>query len=132
MNTIKVTRLYPTPAGLFGVISLNNDPVCWSLEPPWRMNKINESCVIPGVYLYKHYLSPKFKRMCISLSDVYNRSYVSIHQGNLLEDTNGCILVGMSIGHLKGHRAVKESNKALDLLITNTTQVGQIVIESRE
>jgi len=128
MDTIKVTRIHSTPAGLFGSISINHEPICWSLEPNWRMNKSNDSCILPGTYFYKHYLSPKFKRMCIGLHDVFGRQYIAMHQGNILKDTRGCILPGMYIGNLEGHTAVSQSTRAMDLILYRTTELGTIVI----
>jgi hypothetical protein len=126
MNVITIRRLFPTPTGITGVISVDGEPICWSLEPPWRMNARNDSCIIPGAYLYKHYVSPKFERTCLQLHEVYGRDYVAVHPGNVRDDTKACILPGMYLGSLAGKHAVMRSNMALDLIVGCTSAVGTI------
>ncbi len=131
MKTITIVRINQTPAGIFGNLSIDGNPICWTLEPQWRMNLKNVSCILPGVYFYKQYHSPRFQRICIQLHNIFGRDYISMHPGNLLQDTNGCILPGLSIGITSGHTSVKSSNLAMDKIITMTGDVGRIKIIER-
>lgn len=131
MNTITITRLFPTTLATIGTISIDENPICWSLEPAWKINKKAESCIIPGIYFYKHYDSPKFGRRCIQLLDVYNREYVAMHSGNTHKDTKACIIPGMFIGELNNLTAVLQSNKAMDLIVSQTNSIGKIQIVER-
>ncbi|MCP3924907.1 MAG: hypothetical protein GY714_20200 [Desulfobacterales bacterium] len=131
MNTITITRLFSTPHQTIGTLSIDENPICWSLEPPWKMNKKAESCILPGVYFYKHYDSPRFARKCIQLLDVHKREYVSMHPGNTHKDTKACILPGMSIGTLNNATSVMQSSKAIDLIISKTNSIGKIKIIER-
>lgn len=65
-----------------------------TLEPPWRQNRKNMSCVPEGTYELNHYNSLKFQN-CFELQNVPDRRSILIHIGNRVEDTEGCILVGM-------------------------------------
>lgn len=128
MNIITITRLFSNVRNTIGIISVDGEPICWSLEPPWKMNKKNESCIIPGIYFYKHYESPMFKRQCIQLLNVYNRDYISIHPGNTHEDTKACILPGLSIGVLGNIQAVRSSSLAMNKIINQSNNIGKVYI----
>ena len=45
------------------------------------------------------------------IEDIPGRSGVLFHAGNIVEHTEGCILLGESVGKLKGERAVLNSGK---------------------
>ena len=121
MTNLEITRLETSYQGTFGVLSLNNGIICFTLELPWKMNQQSISCIPPGSYSFTKYESKTFKRTCISVENVYNRTAVKIHQGNTISDTNGCILPGLSLGRINERRAVLSSNKALDLILVNST-----------
>ena len=65
----------------------------YTLELPYRDNRRNISSIPIGIYNGQDYQSPT-KGHCILLKDVPRRSYIEIHAGNSLADTEGCILVG--------------------------------------
>ena len=87
----------------------------WTLEPPWRDNRVNESCIPAGRYLCVLRQSPRFG-LRYWLQDTDPRSYVLAHAGNLPRHTRGCILPGMRRGWLGGQRAVLNSRRALRIL----------------
>jgi hypothetical protein len=47
------------------------------------------------------------------LRDVPDRSYILIHSGNVASQVQGCILLGMQRGWMKGKRAVFSSVTAV-------------------
>jgi hypothetical protein len=78
------------------VIIIDNRPVYTTLEPPWKDNKRDISCIPPGIYRAVKMFSNKFKKMVFVLQDVPGRDLIEFHVGNKVENTDGCILLGMS------------------------------------
>jgi len=66
---------------------------CKTLEPPWRGNKKNISCIPEREYDVIPHDSPKYGR-CLLIKDVPNRSYILFHWLNFYTETEGCIGVG--------------------------------------
>ena len=86
--------------------------VSWSLEPPWLNNRRNVSCIPDGTYRCLRHQSDKYGSVW-ALQGVPRRSGILIHAGNVVDDTQGCILLGARIGWLHGSRAVLDSQKAI-------------------
>lgn len=85
------------------------------LERPWRNNQRNQSCIPTGVYeavFLAQTDSGKFRNV-YELQAVPDRSDILIHSGNVVDDTRGCLLIGLSRGHQDGKPAVLESRAAL-------------------
>ena len=78
------------------------------MEPPWRDNRRNRSCIPPGVYEVLPHVSPRFKR-CLLVTNVPERSHILFHAGNVGGDvengyhthTHGCLLPGLRRGRIK-------------------------------
>jgi len=102
--------------GIVGVMLLDGRLFCFTLEPPWRNNERNVSCIPEGRYSALLVQSPRHGR-CAQLLDVPGRSQILIHAGNRASDTEGCILVGRWPGYIAGQRVVVFSRAALDLLL---------------
>jgi hypothetical protein len=82
-----------------------------TIEPPWRGNRTDVSCVPAGEYRLLPYVSPKHGatwRLHNPLLGIYGttfvpeggRSEVEIHSGNLASQSEGCILVGLSANEM--------------------------------
>ena len=79
-----------------------------TIEPPWRDNRRNRSCIPAGVYEVVPHLSPRHRR-CLLVTDVPGRSHILFHGGNLGGDvdrgwhthTAGCILPGLRRGRIR-------------------------------
>ena len=94
------------------------------MEPPWRDNRRNRSCIPAGAYEVIPHRSPRFGR-CLLVAAVSGRSHILFHAGNVGGDiakglrthTQGCLLPGLRRGRLdagKGlQRAVLSSRTAL-------------------
>lgn len=93
---IDIIRDMPTPRATLGRLHVNGAHCCFTLEPPWRGNARDVSCIPAGTYKGKVLPSPKFKRDLPELLDVPGRSQILIHAGNTTRDTLGCILVGLA------------------------------------
>jgi hypothetical protein len=89
--------------------------IFYTMEPPWKDNKRNESCIPPGEYEFS--FMPKSSsgryRNCYHIKGVPGRSEILIHTGNTSANTKGCILPGKRKGWLSGARAVLNSKSAL-------------------
>lgn len=78
------------------------------IEPPWRDNRANRSCIPAGVYRVAPHVSPRYGR-CLLVAEVQGRSHILIHAGNVGGDvelgmhthTKGCLLPGLRRGRLK-------------------------------
>lgn len=85
------------------------------LEPPWRHNIRNLSCIPSGTYQVHHLpksASGRYKDV-YHLQDVTGRSGILIHAGNVADHTKGCLIIGKRKGRLAGKRAVLNSRTAL-------------------
>ena len=74
---------------------------CYTMENPWKGNKVGESCIPEGVYRMALRESPIVERTSggeykegWEILDVPGRSLIMVHPGNWEDDTQGCILPG--------------------------------------
>ena len=78
-----------------------------TMEPPWRDNRRNVSCIPSGRYEVVPHVSPRHRR-CLLVTQVPGRSHILFHKGNLGGDeglgwtthTAGCILPGLRRGEI--------------------------------
>lgn len=83
-----------------GVLSVNGQFECYTLEDVVRPSKIHGETAIPaGEYEVALTMSPRFKRILPLLLNVPSFDGIRIHPGNTDKDTEGCILVGDSKSH---------------------------------
>ena len=85
------------------------------LEPPWKDNQRNISCIPAGTYkcvFMKRSSSGKYKNI-YWVQDVPNRTAILIHAGNTHDHTRGCLIPGKRTGKLAGKNAVLNSRSAL-------------------
>ena len=85
--------------GTLGVLFIDGERFCNTLEPCLGITKKygkygRGACISPGTYSIDLHYSPKFKRYMLTLCAVPLRSGILIHSGNIVEHTEGCILVG--------------------------------------
>lgn len=110
MKKVKLTRITEFKEATFGVLTVDGQPVCVTLEDAWRDNKTSISCIPKGKYKLTWHTSPKFGKVYL-VNDVPGRSHILIHQGNSHVDTHGCILVGL----MYGETSIVSSRAALAL-----------------
>lgn len=102
----------------YGILVVNGIVFC-TLEPPWKKNRRNVSCVPAGVYkvsFLARSASGKYRNVW-HIEFVPKRSGILIHNGNLTSHTRGCVLVGLKFGRLGGKPAVLSSRTALRRLL---------------
>ena len=113
MNSVTLRRIDSTDHGTFGILLHKGEFAGFSLEPPWRGNMPNRSCIPVGWYDCMWHKSPRYG-WTYMVTGVKGRSHILIHSGNLGGDaeygfkthTKGCILLGKRQGYLGGQRAV--------------------------
>ena len=85
--------------GTFGQLFLQNgdflSPLCFTLEPSRESRDIfGKDCIEDGEYQISVTYSQRFKKN-LPLVHHPNRSGIRFHAGNTVQDTSGCILVGL-------------------------------------
>ncbi|MCK4883583.1 MAG: hypothetical protein KAS30_01805 [Candidatus Diapherotrites archaeon] len=108
MKNIEIARLEKTEDGIRGVLLIEGIIFCYTLEHPTKFLK-------SGTYPAKFEHSNKFNRKLYELKATGDRTEIKIHIGNTMADTEGCPLLGLSLGKYKGKWAVLESGSAVDL-----------------
>lgn len=116
MKELRLSRIAETDGATLGVLSVDGRPLFVTLEDPWKDNARQVSCIPDGEYTIRRHTSPKFG-LCYSVDNVPNRSHILLHAGNTSDDTQGCILVGLQFGELKGRPAILRSKDAMVLLL---------------
>ncbi|RLG68956.1 hypothetical protein DRN93_01435 [archaeon] len=123
---VEITRKEATKEGTLGVVVVNKELFCVSLEPYY------DKQIPPGMYYADLYFSPRFKRNVYLLSDVVGRAYIEIHPGNLVEHTEGCILLGQYPGKLRGNRAVLNSGATFTRFMEKLEPAERIIVIIKE
>lgn len=108
MKIVELIRLEESEQGTFGVLRIDKQVVCCTLEPPDLENRQNRSSIPSQQYLCKPVESTKFGGT-FEVTHVPGRSHVLFHAGNVVDSTAGCILLGQHFGKLRGQRAVLNS-----------------------
>ena len=111
MKIVELVRLETDEKyGTFGVLKIEKEAFCVTLEPPDRFNEKNRSAIPTGQYLCEKYRSKRFGTTFM-IRNVPGRSMVMFHPGNKVDDTEGCPLLAQYFGKLRGDRAVMNSGK---------------------
>lgn len=104
-------RKEDTQHGMFGELYIVDKRICYILEPPWKDNQENMSCIPTGSYIVAPHWSPRFGNV-FKVHGVPKRTEILIHAGNRVKETHGCIMPGLE----RTSCTVKYSIKALDKL----------------
>jgi hypothetical protein len=117
---MRIAYLHRQPSNKYGTFGVLSAPeigfACFTLEPPWKNNRRNVSCIPTGEYIVRIRKSPKYG-LIFHLTDVNGRSYILMHSGNFGGDvelgykshTMGCILLAQSRGWLQSQMAILNS-----------------------
>ena len=109
MHTIRLTRLEENyQYGTFGVLSIDDQVFCVTLEPPDELNKTGRSSIPAQQYTCKRY-SSEHHPSTFQIMNVPGRTKVLFHAGNFKEHTEGCILLARKFGVLKYARGILNS-----------------------
>lgn len=117
------------PEGTFGVLYTDDGTkLCITCEEPWNNNDSGKSCIPKGTYPCIRHNSPKFPHTW-EVTNVPGREAILIHNGNNINDTHGCILVGEYMGEVDGLPSVMESKKTLAMLNTVLPETFDLTVE---
>ena len=125
MNILELIRLEESKNGTIGVLKINKQVFCFTLEPSDRENISNVSSIPAQQYLLTPYVSAKHPDT-YQVIDVPGRTLILIHAGNIVDHTAGCILVGSGVGKLSTYpekRAILNSGITFNLLL-NVLKTG--------
>lgn len=95
MLQLRLSRYLKSNRFTLGVLDFDGG-VCDTLELPDIGNLHDVSCIPVGTYNLNTYTRPSGFRV-IRVLNVPGRDNIEIHEGNYLEQTDGCILVGGAI-----------------------------------
>lgn len=121
MKIVELIRLEESEQGTIGVLKIDKEVFCHTLEPADMLNKANVSCIPAQQYICQRVRSPKFGNT-FEIMNIPGRSHVLFHSGNTADDTLGCILLGLTVGRLKGQRAVLNSGKTFSVFMATMSK----------
>lgn len=128
---IRVQRIRQGKESTLSELYIGEEKICYVLEDvvrPLNEAKVPGKTAIPAgryklafnVYgaMNNRYASwyPKFHKGMLELQQVPNFSYIYIHQGNTVEDTAGCLLVGKQLRLVVDDYRIEQSRQAYVLL----------------
>jgi hypothetical protein len=109
---LRLTRIAELKGVTLGILTFDGMPRMMTLEPPWKDNEREVSCIPPGTYKAVRFVSPKHGTT-FQLTNVPDRDSIEFHPGNSLRDTKGCILVGMKVTDDYGMPMLVNSDNAM-------------------
>ena len=108
MKIVEIIRLETGESGTLSILRIDKQVFCVTLEPPDRLNERNTSSIPAGQYICSPYESPTHGGT-FEVTNVPGRSAILLHAGNIVDHTEGCIMLGETFGKLKGNRAILNS-----------------------
>lgn len=136
--TLRLTRVGRINEATPGFLTVDGRFLCWTLEDrvreqpgvPVAQWKVPGKTAIPvGRYGLRVTWSPRFKQMLPAVEAVPGFAGIRIHAGNTVEDTEGCILVGLR----RQKDTVLDSRVALDQLLQRLgSGAHTLVIDTEE
>ena len=94
--------------GMFGVLLIQTEVFCVTLEPFEYGNRPFISCIPAGCYECERKVSFNHGTT-YEIQNVPGRDDVLLHKGNKIEDTEGCVILAEKFGKLQGNRAILNS-----------------------
>lgn len=91
-----------------------------------------QTCIPFGQYIIKMQQSPHFNKLMPYLQDVPGFTSVMIHPGNTVEDTKGCILLGIDYDDSESDYTVSSSQKAFAQLYAILKVANYITIDIQD
>lgn len=118
MKTAFLIRDYVGKDCVMGTLYIDGH-IFQTLEPPWKDNRRNVSCIPAEVYNCRYMArssSGKYRNV-YHVKAVTGRSGILIHNGNLVNHTRGCLLLGTRRGKISRQKAVLNSRTAMNQFV---------------
>lgn len=116
LPVIRLVRGVSSAKGTFGMMVMDDVPMCVTCEDPWNDNQPNISCIPPEIYECVKFSGKKYQDVW-EVKNVPGRTAILIHQGNTINNTEGCILVGRGFYHVGDSLPmITDSRLTLDML----------------
>jgi len=134
MRHFTLIRLPQHEDGTFGILLdgvIEQTPFCLTVERPWLNNQKEISCIPVGEYICKRVKSPKFGNT-FEVTNVFNRTAILFHKGNIMDDSHGCIIIGEQFELLNGKVAVLASGKGFSEFLERTQTIEEFKLEIKE
>ena len=129
---LQLIRYKTSKNGTQGLMLINHEYFCHTLELPWLNNVPNVSCIVAGRYKLIqrtesgkankqkiYYIGKPLEKIMsngmIEISGIPGgRSMILIHKGNQIKQIEGCVLIGDHIYTTKSFSKVLTSQQAYD------------------
>ncbi|WP_243544759.1 DUF5675 family protein [Pseudodesulfovibrio tunisiensis] len=125
-----IIRMEQGEDGTFGVLLLDGQTFCVTLEPP-RQRKGGGQCIPEGEYACCRTASPRFGNT-FEITDVPGREHILLHPGNTIIDSMGCVLLGSKFGSLGFERGVLESRAAFGEFLNRAQGMDEFTLTVRD
>ena len=120
----KLLRVEMSSQGALGVLLINQEAFCCTLEP--ASNDLKKGHIKPGVYDCFKFSGTKWPNT-FEIA-VPGHTAVLFHAGNTEADTLMCVLLGASFGKLKGQRAVLNSGVTFQAFLAMTKGLDKFTL----
>jgi len=111
LKQLRLVRLETNPYyGTFGILIIEGEVFCVTLEPYDRDNQQSISNIPAQQYICKLFKSPTYG-WTFKITGIQGRSRVVFHPGNFVRNTKACILLAQYFGKIRGDRAVLNSGE---------------------
>ena len=117
--------------GTFGVLKIQKELFCVTLEPPDVLNEKFKSSIPAQQYTCNRRFSKQFGET-FEVTNVPGREGILFHAGNYVGDTQGCIILGEHKGKLKGYRAVLNSGETFETFMKMMKNYGSFHLTIKE
>ena len=98
MPDFSVHRQILTPLSTIGKMAIDGVFFCHTLEPPIRQAPAKPRAIPAGQYPLTIRWSTRFGKDMPHVEDVPDFGGIEIHVGNYPQDTEGCLLLGQTVG----------------------------------
>jgi len=112
---VELKRNWYRNDGTFGLLGIDDFPVCCTLELPWQNNESRVSCIPTGSYMCRRVNSPKFGNT-FEVTKVPNRTHILFHGANTMKDLLGCIGLAEFFHRFNGVAGVANPSKGAALI----------------
>jgi len=129
---LELVRLEETVGvGTLGVLKINKEVFCVTLEPSDEENASFISSIPAQQYFCVRVTSPKHGET-FEIVGVPGRDAVLFHPGNKVEDTEGCVITAQHFGKLTGDRAVLNSGATFKKFMDRLTGYSRCHLTNQE